>query len=100
MERIFNDAKDKNVSATVIHGKGSDGKAYIDAGGTVQFTTSELKEAFLKRAVIMIGTDCYIPVIFSVASGIGTVKYAKPNTSTATSADLGSLVSVKDPVEK
>lgn len=96
MEKIFDQAKDKNVAAIVIYGKGVDGKAYADAEGTTQLKTSELKDAFLKRAVIQIGTDYFIPVSFSVASNIGTVKYAKPNSSTATSADLGSLVSVKD----
>lgn len=96
MERIFDQAKDKNVAAIVIHGKGADGKAYVDADGTIQFKTSELKDAFLKRAVIQIGTEYFIPVSFSVSSNIGTVKYAKANSSTATSADLGSLVSIKD----
>ena len=96
MEKIFDQAKDKNVAAIVIYGKGSDGKAYADANGTIQLKTSELKDAFLKRAVIQIGTEYFIPVTFSIASNIGTVKYAKPNSTTATSADLGSLVSIKD----
>ena len=97
MVKIYNDAKDKNVSAVVIYGKTSgDTKAYVDSEYKIQFKTSELKEAFLKRAVVMIGNDCYTPVSFTVSSNIGTVKYAKPNATTATSADLGSLVSVAD----
>ena len=96
MDKIFDQAKDKNVAAIVIYGKGSDGKAYADANGTTQLKTSELKDAFLKRAIIQIGTEYFIPVTFSITSNVGTVKYAKPNSSTATSADLGSLVSIKD----
>ena len=96
MVKVYDDAKDKNVAAMIIYGKGNDGKAYADANGTTQLKTSELKDAFLKRAIIQIGTEYFIPVTFSVASGIGTVKYAKPNSTTTTSADLGSLVSVKD----
>ena len=96
MDKIFDQAKDKNVAAIVIYGKGSDGKAYADANGTTQLKTSELKDAFLKRAVIQIGTEYFIPVTFSITSNVGTVKYAKPNSTTATSADLGSLVSIKD----
>ena len=96
MDKIFDQAKDKNVWAIVIYGKGSDGKAYADANGTTLLKTSELKDAFLKRAIIQIGTEYFIPVTFSITSNIGTVKYAKPNSSTATSADLGSLVSIKD----
>ena len=96
MDKIFDQAKDKNVAAIVIYGKGSDGKAYADANGATQLKTSELKDAFLKRAVIQIGTEYFIPVTFSITSNVGTVKYAKPNSTTATSADLGSLVSIKD----
>ena len=98
MERIFNDAKDKNVAAVVIYGKSGESSptAYADSACTVKMKTSELKDAFLKRAVIVIGEDYFVPVSFSVASNIGTVKYAKANSTTATSADLGSLASVKD----
>ena len=96
MEKLYNDAKDKNVSATYIYGKASDTKAYADSGCTVQMKTSELKEAFLKRALIVIGNNFYIPVSFSVASNAGSVTYAKPNSSTATSADLGTLTAAKD----
>ena len=96
MDKIFDQAKDKNVAAIVIYGKGSDGKAYADANGTTQLKTSELKDAFLKRAVIQIGSEYFIPVTFSITSDVGTVKYAKSNSTTATSADLGSLVSIKD----
>ena len=57
--------------------------------------TSELREAVLKRAVIIIGDAVYIPVSFSVASNVGSVGYIKPNSSTATSADIGSLTAAK-----
>ena len=96
MEKLYNDAKDKNVSATYIYGKTGDAKAYADSGCTVQMKTSELKEAFLKRALIVIGNNFYIPVSFSVTSNTGSVTYAKPNSSTATSADLGTLTAAKD----
>ena len=96
MEKLYNDAKDKNVSATYIYGKSSDTKAYVNSGCTIQMKTSELKEAFLKRAIIVIGDAFYIPVSFSVSSNVGSVTYAKPNSSTATSADLGTLTAAKD----
>ena len=96
MEKLYNDAKDKNVSATYIYGKPSDTKAYSNADCTIQMKTSELKEAFLKRAIIVIGDAFYIPVSFSVSSNVGSVTYAKPNASTATSADLGTLTAAKD----
>ena len=95
MVKLFDDAKDKNVSATYIYGKASDAKAYADEACTVQMKTSELREAVLKRAVIIIGDAFYIPVSFSVASNVGSVGYIKLNSSTATSADIGSLTAAK-----
>ena len=96
MEKLYNDAKDKNVSATYIYGKSSDTKAYANADCTVQMKTSELKEAFLKRAIIVIGDAFFNPSGFSITSNVGSVTYAKPNASTVTSADLGTLTAAKD----
>ena len=95
MDKIFDQAKDKNVAAIVIYGKGSDGKAYADANGTTQLKTSELKDAFLKRAVINIGNDYFVPTGFSVASNIGTITYVKAGSSSG-SAATATLVSIAD----
>ena len=95
MVKVYDDAKDKNIAAVIIYGKGTDGKAYVDAEGTTQLKTSELKEAFLKRAIIKIGEDYFVPTGFSVASKIGTVTYAKAGSSSG-SAATATLVSVAD----
>ena len=95
MNKIFEQSKDLHVSASVIYGK-ADGKAYVDEACTVQMTTAELKEAVIKRAIIQIGTDIFIPVAFTVVSKAGTVRYIKPNASTATSADIASLSAVAE----
>lgn len=95
MVKIYDDAKDKNIAAVIIYGKDTDGKAYADAEGTTQLKTSELKEAFLKRALIKIGDDYFVPTGFSVASKIGTVTYAKAGSSSG-SAATATLVSVAD----
>ena len=95
MNKIFEQSKDLHVSASVIYGK-ADGKAYADEACTVQMTTAELKEAVIKRAIIQIGTDIFIPVAFTIVSKAGTVRYVKPNASTATSADIASLSAVAE----
>lgn len=95
MEKIFDQAKDKNVAAIVVHGKGADGKAYIDAAGTTQYKTSALKDAFLKRAVVQIGSDYFVPVSFTVTSNVGTLTYAKAGTTAGTAA-TATLVAVAD----
>ena len=95
MDRIYDQAKNKNVSAIVIYGNGTDGKAYADADCTTRYKTSALKDAFLKRAIIQIDNKYFIPIAFSELGGIGTVTYAKAG-STDGSAATATLVSVDD----
>lgn len=76
MDRIYDQAKDQNVAALIIYGKTGETKAYADSACTVQMKTSELEDAFIKRAVIKIGTAYYIPTAYTVASDIGSVAYA------------------------
>lgn len=72
MERIYNDAKDKNVAKIVIFVNAN--KAYIDAAHKVQFKTSELKDAFMKGCVLKTAENTYaIPTNYTEASKIGTV---------------------------
>lgn len=96
MERIYQDAKDKNVAAVCIYGKTSDTAAYVDSDCTTKFTTSELKEAFLKGAVVIISGVYYAPVNYGEKSSAGYVTYVKADTSTATTAVLGTLSAVAD----
>lgn len=97
MEKIYDQAKDKNVAAIVIYGKTGESApaAYADSGCTVKMKTSELKDAFLKRAVIIIGEDYFIPASFTVSSDIGTVTYATAG-STVGSAATATLAAVAD----
>ena len=96
MDRIFNDAKDKNVRATCVYGKTSDTAAYVDSAFTTKFKTSELKEVFLKGAIVLINGMYYAPVNYGEKSGAGYVTYVKADTSTATTAVLGTLSAVAD----
>lgn len=91
MERIYDQAKDQNVAAIVIYGKAEDTKAYVDSDCTIQFKTSELEDAFIKRALIKIGTDYFVPSGFSVESNVGSVSYV-----TTTGLEVKSLVAVAD----
>ena len=89
-ERIFDHADDKNVAAIIIYGKTSpDGKAYTDKGCTKQFTTSELKDAFIKRAIVCVGTNYFIPVSYAEASKVGSVNYV---TTTGGSSDVKTVL--------
>jgi len=99
MDKIYQDAKDKNVAAVIIYKKAAQTKAYADADCTVQLTTAELKDAFIKGAVIKLeGTDGFVkPIKYSESGSIGSVFYIKPNGTTATSADIASLVAAANP---
>lgn len=96
MSKIYQDAKDVHVVATIIYASSS--KAYKDADCTVQYKTSELKEAFTKGALIQLAEDAGIVVPFQYAesSSVGSVYYITPNGTTATSADIAALAAVAD----
>ena len=97
MNKLYDQAKDKNVAALVVYGKGSDGKAYADAAGTTQLKTSVLKDAFIKRALIVIGNDYYVPVGFTIVSNIGKITYAVTTGSgESVKTELKTLAAVAD----
>ena len=73
MDKIFEQAKDLHVVATYVHGNGSDTNAYADAECTKQFTVSELKEVFVKGALIVIDGALYKAVSFNE----GVISYVK-----------------------
>lgn len=96
MDRIYDQAKDQNVAALVIYAKETaDNKAYADSECKVQMKTSELKDAFIKRALVKVGEEYFAPVSFTVSDKIGTVTYAKVG-STAGSAATVALAAVAD----
>lgn len=96
MDRIWNRAEDKNSANIIVYGKASDTKAYSDEACTMQCTTSELKNAFMKGCIVAIGSDSmYYPVSLSIASKVATLAYAKAG-STSGSAATATLVSVAD----
>lgn len=96
MDRIYNRAEDKNSANIIVYGKASDTKAYSDEACTMQCTTSELKNAFMKGCIVAIGSDSmYYPVSLSIASKVATLTYAKAG-STSGSAATATLVSIAD----
>lgn len=96
MDKVFEHANDLHVRATYIYKKASDTAAYADAAYTVKFKTSELKDAFLKGAIVNASGVLAKVIGYSESSNVGTVTYIIPNTTTATSADIAKLTSVAD----
>lgn len=96
MDKIFDQAKDKNVAALIIYAKETaDNKAYVDSECKTQFKTAALKDAFLKRALVCVGTDYFVPVSYTESSNVGTVTYAKAGTTTGSAATIA-LAAVAD----
>lgn len=98
MDKIYQDANDQHVAAVIIYKKAAQTKAYADADCTVQLTTAELKDAFIKGAVIKLEDGAFVkPIKYDETTSIGSVYYIKPNGATATSADIASLVAAANP---
>ena len=96
MNKIFENVKDKYVRGTYIYKKIGDTKAYADEACTIQLTTSELTDIFLKGAVVNAAGVLYKPTALKTVSGIATITYVTADTSTATTAVLATLVSKAD----
>lgn len=97
MDKIYEDANEQHVRAVKVYKKTAQTKAYVDSGYTTQFKTSELENAFIKGALIVLEDGTLAkPIGFSVSSDVGTISYIVPNGTTATSADIAGLVSVAD----
>lgn len=95
MDKIYEQSKDLHVVATKVYV--DDGKAYKDAAFSAQFKTSELTEAVIKGAILVLDEDSYAyPIKYSITTGVGTVAYIVPNSITATSADIAGAVSAAD----
>lgn len=81
MDKIFNDAKDKNVAKVIVYVDSS--KAYVDSAHKTQMTTSQLKDAFLKGCVLAIENGYAMPITFTVANKVGTVTALSAVTASA-----------------
>lgn len=98
MDKIYEDANEQHVRAFIIYKKANQTKAYADAEYTTQLTTSELKNLFIKGAVVKLDDGALVKLIkYDETSSVGSVYYIKPNGTTATSADIASLVATADP---
>lgn len=83
MEKIFQDAKDKYVTAIVVYGNISDSKLYVDAEHTEQVKQEVIEDAFAKNALLIkISTASYRPV--KVSGNKVTVVDFSGGTVTAT----------------
>lgn len=98
MDKIFKDANEQYVATFIIYKKAAQTKAYADEACTIQLTTSELKNLFIKGAVIKLEDGAFVkPIKYDETASIGSVYYIKPNGTTATSADIASLAGAANP---
>lgn len=98
MDRIWNRAEDKNCANIIVYSKNNSTKAYVDKECTVQYKTSELKNAFKKGCIIIANEfDMLIPVGFSIenSTNIGHLMYLGVG-STSDSVAFKLLNSVSD----
>ena len=65
MDKIYEEAKDLHVVATTIYTNLEDGVAYTDAECTKPFSVEELKDAFVKGALVKVENNLYQPVSYT-----------------------------------
>ena len=73
MNKIFDDAKHKNVAAFVVYGKAADSKIYVDAEYETQATQADVEDAFNHgRLIVMNGDVALVPVALD-ANKVATI---------------------------
>ena len=83
MDRIYNDAKDKNVAVRVLYGKTSGDFLYYDEGTTQKVSKDDGFDAFLKGVVVLMNNEHH-KIIHCKASENGYVMTAHNGTSAVT----------------
>lgn len=83
MEKIFQDAKDKYVTAVIVYGKAADSKLYVDSDYSEQVKQDVVEDAFAKGVLLVkVSTASFRPV--KVAANKVTVVDLSSGTVTAT----------------
>ena len=73
MEKIYEQAKDLHVVGIYVYAN-EDGTAYADAECTVAITVPELKDAFIKGAVILVSGD---KMVKATEFNVDTIKFGE-----------------------
>lgn len=84
--RVFDDARDKNVANFVVYAKTSDSKLYYDLTATtpVQVTQADIEDAFAKGRLIVVDEDGASLVPFAIKANKVTTAKLVSSTLTAT----------------
>ena len=93
MSKVYERYEDLHVRKTYVYAKADDPYAYADPDKTVKIASDDLRNLFLKGAVILDGTTEYLPTSYVISSNVGTMTYVKADTTTASTAVLTTLKS-------
>lgn len=84
MNKVYQDAKDKNVAAIMVYADADDGHLFYDSEKSEKIALADLKDMFLKGMVVSLETDLFIPTTFAEESGAGKVTVFKDSGTAAT----------------
>lgn len=93
MSKVYERYEDLHVRKTYIYAKTDDPYAYEDSDKKVKISADDLRDLFLKGAVIVDGTTEYLPTSYVISSKVGTMTYVKADTTTSSTAVLTTLKS-------
>ena len=93
MSKVYERYEDLHVRKTYVYAKAGDPYAYADPDKTVKIASDDLRDLFLKGAVIVDGTTEYSPTSYAESSKVGTITYVKADSTTESTAVLTTLKS-------
>lgn len=87
--RVFDDARDKNVANFIVDGKAADGKLYYDLTATtpVQVTQADVEDAFKKGRLIVSTSAGLFQALAVVGNKVLTASMAGSPTAAITGTE-------------
>lgn len=81
MEKIWNDASDKNVATVILYADKDDGNVFFDAAKKKGVSKDELANLFKKGVLVNLSNVFYMPISYKETAGAGVISVSDDGTA-------------------
>lgn len=81
MEKIWNDADDKNVATVILYADKDDGNVFFDSAKKNGVSKDELANLFKKGVLVSLSGVLYMPISYKESSGAGVISVSDDGTA-------------------
>ena len=81
MEKIWNNADDKNVATVILYADKDDGNVFFDSVKKNGVSKDELANLFKKGVLVSLNNVLYMPISYKESSGAGVISVSDDGTA-------------------